>query len=435
MSTTRRATAAGAARAQVIVVGGGPAGAATAFFLARGGADVLVIDRARFPRDKACSEYMSPQASRLLDEMGVLDRVERAGAAQLAGMRIRAPNGASFHGRFAEVPGYRGYRDHGLALRRTILDPLLLERAREAGVRVCEGVRVADVTRDRTGRVIGVAVVDDGGRRRELAASIVVGADGLRSVVSRSLGLARRRRAQRRLALVSHFAGVEGLSDSGEMHVERDGYIGLADVGGSVANVAVVVPVRQARAAAGDTARFVADWISRRPHLVPRFAGAERIGPVLATGPFASAARRAWAPGAALVGDAADFFDPFTGEGIYAALRGAELLAPHVLASLASRSDPDEPLAAYEDARLREFRGKWSVERIIGGAVTFPPLMSIAARSLALQPAMAHTIVGVAGDFVPAREVLRIGFLLRLLSPATSGRARSAIASPHGERP
>ena len=79
----------------------------------------------------------------------------------------------------------------------------------------------------------------------------------------------------------------------------------------------------------------------------------------------------------------------------------------------------DASLRAYDTARIREFRGKWAVEQIIGVAVTFPAVMNVAARSLALRPQMAHTIVGVTGDFVPAREVLRPSFLLRLLVPWT----------------
>src|SRR5215212_6110874 len=101
----------------VIVVGGGPAGASTAFFLARQGVDVTVLDRARFPRDKTCSEYLSPQASRILAEMGALSEVEGSGAAQLAGMRVHAPNGATIHGEFAANHGFRGYSDRGLAVR------------------------------------------------------------------------------------------------------------------------------------------------------------------------------------------------------------------------------------------------------------------------------------------------------------------------------
>src|SRR5690554_1306311 len=107
--------------AQVIVVGGGPAGSSTAWFLARMGIDVLLLDKAQFPRDKVCSEYLSPQASRILDHMGVLEKVERSGAAQLAGMRVHAPNGRTIHGEFAADHGFRGHRDRGLAVRRTIL--------------------------------------------------------------------------------------------------------------------------------------------------------------------------------------------------------------------------------------------------------------------------------------------------------------------------
>jgi flavin-dependent dehydrogenase len=422
--------------AQVIIVGGGPAGAATAFHLARAGVHVTILDRAHFPRDKPCSEYMSPQASRILDAMGVLEEIERSGAAHLAGMRIRAPNGTTFHGRFADVDGFRGYRDRGLALRRTVLDHLLLDRARAVGAIVREGVRVTALRRDPNGRVTGVDAIDGGGEACTLSASIVVGADGLRSIVARRLDLATTRLAQRRVAFVTHFAGID-MGDSGEMHVEHDGYLGLADVGGGITNVAVVVPRSRARDASGDPAAFVDAWIERRGHVAPRFAKALRVTPVLATGPFASAARHAWAPGAALVGDAADFFDPFTGEGIYAALRGAELLAPRLIDALAATTlaDRDASLRAYDRARIAEFRGKWAVEQIIGVAVTFPAVMNVAARSLALRPHMAHTIVGVTGDFVPAREVLRPGFLLRLLLPWARGSKRHGQAFANHEAP
>ena len=101
--------------ADVIVVGGGPAGASTAFALATAGVKVVVVDRERFPRDKPCAEYLSPQASRVLHDMGVLAELESRGPSHLAGMIVRAPSGRQLRGDFAAQHGFRGFRDRGLA--------------------------------------------------------------------------------------------------------------------------------------------------------------------------------------------------------------------------------------------------------------------------------------------------------------------------------
>ena len=410
-------------RYDAIVVGGGPAGASTAFALARAGARVLVVDRAHFPRAKPCAEYLSPQASRLLSAMGALDAVEAAGAAHLAGMIVRAPNGATLRGDFVAEHGYSAFRDRGLALRRTLLDPILLDCARNAGADVREGAQVADLERDDKHRVTGVALLAADGSRERLSAPLIVGADGLRSIVARRLGLSRTSRFwPRRVALVAHYENFGGMGDWGEMHVERGvGYVGLAAVDGGLTNVAMVVPAAAARAMNGDRTTFFEQWLRDRPQLAARVAGARRVTPVLATGPFASHARRAWAPGVALVGDAADFFDPFTGEGIYSALRGGELLAPFALRALGAGTGLafDAELRAYGQARRSEFRGKWMVERLINAAVGVAPAMNYFARTLSARKDMADLLVGVTGDFVPAREVLRPAYLMNLFRQPT----------------
>jgi flavin-dependent dehydrogenase len=271
----------------------------------------------------------------------------------------------------------------------------------------------------------------------ELRARLVIGADGLRSVVARRLGLARVARRPRRVALVTHVRGLAGLGDVGEMHVDAEGYTGLARVGADEANVAVVVPASRARDMHGDPDAFLRAWIAARPELARRFVGADQTSGVIATGPFASRARRAWAPGAALVGDSADFFDPFTGEGIYAALRGGEILATYAFDALRAPSPnaADVPLAAYDRWRRHEFGGKWLVERLVAAAVAWPPLLDRAAERLARRKDLADLLVGVTGDFVPAREVLRPGFIAALLFGGAATDAPSTSDTSTNTRP
>jgi flavin-dependent dehydrogenase len=143
---------------------------------------------------------------------------------------------------------------------------------------------------------------------------------------------------------------------------------------------------------------------------------AEVVRPILTTGPFAAWSGRVVAPGAALVGDAADFFDPFTGEGICSALRGAELLAATAIDALQlPGAITEERLAPYRWARSRAFVGKWMVERMIGYGMAFPALFDRAVARLGRREGMADTLIGVTGDFVPAREVLNPLFLARMI--------------------
>lgn len=399
--------------ADVLIVGGGPAGSSTAIRLARSGVRVVLLERARFPRAKPCAECLSPQASRPLQELGVLPGLERQGT-WLRGMLVRAPDGGWARGDYVAGHSYRAPRaSGGLSIRREVLDATLLAAASAAGADVREASRVTDVVRTRRGAAAGAVVIGADGRRHEVRARIVIGADGLRSVVARRLELARALSWPHRIALVAHYRGVAGVGEYVEMHVERDGFVGIADVGLGCTTVAAVFPRRRAREIAGNRAGFLDAWLASRPQLRARFAGAVRDGGVAATGPFAARARRAWHPGALLVGDAADFFDPFTGEGIYAALRGGELAADAALAALAA-GQPDDPLREYDRLRRREFAGKWRVEQMIGAGVAWPAVVNRAVAALGARKDMADLLAGVTGDFVPPREVLRLGFLARL---------------------
>ncbi len=407
-------------RADLLVVGGGPAGAATAAHAARAGLKVLLVERDRFPRDKACAECLSPEAARDLDDLGVLARVEAAGAVRVSGFRMVSDDGVAVVGRYARGGAFQPYRPFGYALSRRRLDAILLDAAREAGAEVQEGVALdrLEVERD---AVVGASLrplrpgrASAGGATAVVRAAAVVGADGLTSRVARQLGLAGAG-APRRLALVAHLEGVRGTSDLGEMFAARGRYLGLAPIGGGLTNVAAVVPMDDAPAIAADAEGFFRRQLAAWPELAARTAGARVARRVLVTGPFARRSRRATADGALLVGDAADFFDPFTGEGMFAALRGGRLAAHALVAALARGAATRAALAPYAAARRRAFLGKWILERLVGLGATRPFLMRRFTHHLARRPDVADLWVGAAGDSVPVRALFAPGPLAALL--------------------
>jgi len=295
-----------------------------------------------------------------------------------------------------------------------VLDNELMLAARQAGAQVLEGVAVTGVLEEQGG-VVGLTVSTEAGGTRALRSRLTVGADGLRSVVARR-SARHLRGAPARMAFVAHVGGVPGLEERAEMHVGREGYVGLNPIGRGLTNVALVVPTRRASGAAGDAARFFFDEIERYPGVRGRVSSGRLVREVLVTGPFAVRSRPVVRDGALLVGDAADFFDPFTGEGIYRALKGAEMAAEVIVPLLASPGPISaRDLSPYVSARRHAFLGTWGVERLIGFAMLWPGLFDHAVARLGRRAGMADTLIGVTGDCLPAGAVLNPLFLARML--------------------
>ena len=397
----------------VLVVGAGPAGSASAALLAQAGHSVLAVDRAEFPRDKPCAEYMSPEAVRILTRFGIVERLEAAGAAALEGMKVTGVHGATAHGIFA-LAGHRPYRPTGLSVSRRILDQALLDVAGKAGASIAERTTVEELLYER-GAVIGAVLRDSRGRRRSVRARLTIGADGLRSVVARRMGH-RTHQRPRRVAFVAHVSGVRNMGDSAELHFGRNGYMGLNQIGKDVVNVALVVPAERAKEAKGRAQDFFLQTLGEFPAAADRVLAGSVVRPVLVTGPFAAWSGRVTVPGGLLVGDAADFFDPVTGDGILSALRGAELVAETMIPAL---SLPDsiagEPLRRYQRRRRQVFAGKWIMERATRFLMSSPWFFNRSVSRLGRYQDMAHSAIGVAGGFVPLREILNPLFLARMV--------------------
>jgi 2-polyprenyl-6-methoxyphenol hydroxylase-like FAD-dependent oxidoreductase len=330
----------------VVVVGARAAGAATAMLLARQGRRVLVLDRSRHGADTLSTHALMRAGVLQLHRWGVLDDVVAAGTPPIrrttftyAGERI-----------VISIKPSAGV-DALYAPRRTVLDPILVDAAIDAGADVRFGMSVTDVVRDGSGRVTGVEARDERGRAVRFAARLVVGADGVRSTVAARVGAPIDRTGTGATAVsYGYWSGVA--IDGYEWIFRPNACAGViptnhgqvcvfaaatADLVGS-GGVALIEAVLAA--AAPDVAAEVAAGVT--PTGTRTFAG--RPGFL----------RRSWGPGWALVGDAGYWKDPISAHGLTDALRDAELLARAV--AEADTNGGDDPallgaLAGYQAAR------------------------------------------------------------------------------------
>ncbi len=403
----------------IIVVGAGPAGSGTAIHLARRGLAPLLLDARVFPRSKPCGDAVSPGATPLLRELGVWDELCAGRPGTIDGWRIRSPGGRWFGGIYREdrPPSPPA----GVAIDRRVLDATLLAAARAAGVEVREARRVFELVW-RGDRVCGVRARGPDGEPETYRARMVVGADGLRSRVARLLGPVRTGPVPK-LAIVARLEGVGAAGTHGELRLSREGVLGSAPIGPDRANVTLVIPRSAARRLAPAPEGFLRAGIARYG-LARRLGDARLVRPVDVTGPFEAAPGRRTAPGALLVGDAAGYFDPLTGQGVYAALRGAELAAETVVGALERPATEEARLGEYERALDRLLGPTRRVQRLVDGAVRRPWLIEPVAALLAARPGLAGLLLEVTGDRLPPAALLHPGEWLGALGSRPVVHAR-----------
>lgn len=351
--------------------------------------------------------FTSPATVAALARLGVAPADLERLARRVPAMRVETTAGTTFRLTYGDDGSLRAA---AVGLDRSALDPHLLAMAGAAGADVRTGIAVRSVHD-------GIATLGDG---TAIAARIVIGADGLRSVVARDAGVVRRPALDDRPALTFHVEDPEprAIRDA-RMVVFDGGYVGLAPVPGGRVNVGIVLADgawrRRLRADGAEAvARAVMAAIPAASDDPVPWTAARMCDEIAGAAPAGSRVARRAGPDWLLVGDAAGFLDPFTGEGLHRALRSAEVAVTAV-----DRSLGGEPgaLAFYDRSLVRRTRAKDFVSLLVQAFLVVPPAFDYAARRLADRRAVRETMGRVIGDLAPASNAFDPRFLAALLRP------------------
>jgi 2-polyprenyl-6-methoxyphenol hydroxylase-like FAD-dependent oxidoreductase len=329
----------------VVIVGARAAGAATAMLLARAGQRVLVVDRGRYGTDTLSTHALMRGAVVQLHRWGLLDAVVEAGTPPIRRTTFR------YAGDEIVVPIKPSHGVDALyAPRRTVLDRLLVDAALAAGADVRYGVAVTALRGDADGRVGGVVARDGAGRRVDIDAGFVVGADGMRSVIAQHVAAPVERSGTGASAVI--YGYWSGLEASGYEWVFRpNASAGVIPTNDGL--TCVFVAAKPARVGRGGRQVFGSILAEASPEVAARVRAATAVAGVRTFTGRPGFLRRAWGSGWALVGDAGYWKDPLTAHGLTDALRDAELLAGAVLASASGETREADALGAYQATRDR----------------------------------------------------------------------------------
>ena len=333
----------------VIVVGARCAGSPLATLLAREGLRVAVVERAAFPKDTLSTHIFQAPAINFLKRLGVFEDVLDTGARTYRRVDLRQED---FRCTF-EVDQRPGDRGAFMSVRRFVLDPILLDAAREAGAEVLMSTNVIELRREGD-RVTGVTAVCDG-QERVLDAKLVVGADGRNSRVAELAG-ARKYNVipGERFGYWWYFADADPGPDPALVYHRWEGrFIIAMPADGGLYEVILLPDMRFLPEFRKDReAAFMAHARACRP-VAEALTGARPVGKMFGVLKFECFFRESAGPGWALVGDAGHFKDPAPGQGIADAFRQAEALAP-VIARAVHRSDAARDAAVTAWARWRD---------------------------------------------------------------------------------
>jgi geranylgeranyl reductase family protein len=336
----------------VAIVGAGPAGAACASFCAAAGLDTVIIERERFPREKVCGDCLNPACWPVLGRIGIAEQV-----CALPHVRLDSVEFVGVRGRKVRIELPRR-EEAEITVKRSLFDNLLLNRARELGVTVREGSTVTALSKTRA-KYWKIDVVS-----QTIAARMLVGADGRNSTVARLRNLLPAP-ARERVALQAHIPLPRDFGNRVVLQFLEQGYSGQAPVNANELNLCLV--------GSPPTIPSLRKWAEQNFEL-------SHNQPWRTITPLRRAPVAPLQSDLFFIGDAARVVEPFTGEGIYYALRSGEIAA-NAITDLIRGEDRQTTIREFLRDFAAIYRGRLWINRLARAAVLSPKVASVIFRS------------------------------------------------------
>jgi geranylgeranyl reductase family protein len=413
--------------ADVIIVGAGPAGSTAAFYLASAGLDVLVLEKAHFPREKVCGDGLTPRAVRVLTAMGV-PIAESDGWLRNKGLRIIGGGGRIE----LRWPDLSSYPDFGLVRTRLDFDEILARHAQKAGARLLEGMNVTGpLLDDRTGRMTGVTAretVNGQARERTFRGRLVLAADGNSSRLSVAMGLAKRDDRPMGVAVRSYYTTprhdddyLEAWLDLWDGNKLLPGYGWIFGMGDGTSNVGLGLLNTSDSFGNIDYRVMLRRWLAAMPEEWG-LSEETRTQPVRGAAlPMGFNRTPHYTRGLLLVGDSGGMVNPFNGEGIAYALESAEIAARTIVQALArpTAAGAETVLHTYPQQLKDAWGGYYTLGRTFVQLIGHPSFMRFATRHGVKRPYIMRFTMKLLGNLTEPKGGDAVDRLLNALSKMT----------------
>jgi menaquinone-9 beta-reductase len=374
-------------RYDAIVIGAGPAGTSAAITLGLAGHRVLLVEKSRFPREKLCGEFLTPECRPILARLGVEEHLLDAGAALIDQFNLYSPDG-----RCLEIPMRWIADGAALGVSRGRMDRILMDRAIEVGVEVREEFTISPQLQI----VDGEQVLEGsypGGPTEKLTTTITIDASGRHGAFSRQVRQeASRLNGARLFGCKVHLKRIKGMDGLGELFFFKDGYGGLSDVEDGRSNLCFLTTERTLIEARGDREKLLDLTVRNNPAGRARLIDAVAAGEWHGTGPI-TYGRQQTMTGLLTVGDASAFIDPFTGSGMLLALSSGELAARVIEKNLnGNRADSQRMIAEYQDRHRTLFSRRYRAVSLLRQVAFQPAIRQLMVSLLCRQQGLARLV-------------------------------------------